>query len=255
MPNVPKQKPKANRPAIRVKVTPVRAQNVKRPLAPSKVLAQAVSLAASTGLQKPALDPAAQKKAAQRASVLMRKIAVRKGRIAMDFWFIGTFLREILRDRLYLALGFGSFEAMLAQHRIVSFTLARKLIAIAEKVPKKLALALGQEKSYALVEYINATVAEDSVAEIVEANLPVGGTPVRDASLRQVQKAAETERRKNPSTPKKRVQEARAAKAEVKLTKLLAEIGLASPQLKRSGAVWTLRVALDEIEAMREPTA
>jgi hypothetical protein len=194
----------------------------------------------------------AQKANAARAVLLLQKIEARKARIAQHFWFMGVFLRELLRRRLYLAIGFDSFESMLAQHRVVSLTLAKKLIAIADRVPKSVAMKLGQEKSYALVEYINATAAEDSVKELLESNALVQGKPVNDASVREVREAAKKEREESPAA---RVREARARKAEAKLREILAALGVASPSIERSGRVFGVKLSIEEVEGLALPEA
>lgn len=226
-----------------------RGANAGRAAATKSAAALARELVLDARMAAGAVD----KEKAARATVLLQKIAKRKARIAQDFWFIGVFLRELLRHKLYAALGFDSFRSMLAQHRVVSFTLAKKLIAIADKVPKKVALGLGQEKSYALVEYINATAADDSVSELVESNTALAGKPLSASSAREVREAAQVARRNNPRGPAARAREARARQAEEKLRDILARLGLTTPVLTRVGTEWNLRLSLAEVEALRVP--
>lgn len=62
----------------------------------------------------------------RRAEALLAGIARRKVRISEDFYEIGLSLSELLKKKLYFALGHGSFEEMLKAHDVMSWSRAQK---------------------------------------------------------------------------------------------------------------------------------
>ena len=173
------------------------------------------------------LDVAKAKKAGalarrvKRAEALLALIARRKERIVEDFYDIGEALKEILDDRLYEALGHASFSEMLEARSVMSTTAAKRLVAVAEHLPREQALRLGQQKSYDLVAYAAATPEHDVAATLAEVDAEIGGKRLSRASSRELQAAAaraRAEGRAAAQTPAQK-QAARALKsalAEVK---------------------------------------
>ncbi len=121
---------------------------------------------------------------------------MRKARIAEDFFEIGEALREILKKKLYVALGYESFAELLTKRQVMSPRTADKLIEIAEAVPRTRAMELGQEKAYALARLAAATPALDSAESLLSEGVKVGGRKkaVAKLSTRDLVKAAQAAR-------------------------------------------------------------
>ncbi len=151
----------------------------------------------------------------RRALSLLALIDRRKDRITEDFYDIGEALRELLNDKLYVALGFDTFEQMLEERRVMSRSQAAKLIRLVESIPRDEALRLGQEKAYALVTYTAATPEQDVPAALVRRNATIHGKPLSQMSKRELQDAAKAARATvaKPLTP--------AARARQKAEKIL----------------------------------
>jgi hypothetical protein len=160
-------------------------------------------------------------KESRRASELLALIARRKARIVEDFYDIGEALRELFHKELYRALGHRSFEAMLKAHDVMSATQARKLITLVERIPRAEALALGQEKAYALVSYTTATPEPDVPAELARADAKIGGKKLSKVSVRGLEAAAKQARgRARALKPKSPADKQRAAAEKALLTKV-----------------------------------
>jgi hypothetical protein len=189
-----------------------------------------------------------------RASVLLRQIAARKARIARDFWLIGDALREILRDKLFVALGHQSFEELLSKRTVVSLATAKRLITIAEQVPREQALKLGPNKAYELVRYTEWTDEEDTVAELVKTDALVDGKPVSQASATHVSAASQRLRqKKKPQSATAKELAARMEKGQAALQAFLIAHGVAEPDVERSGRGWNVRISVEQVEGLREP--
>jgi hypothetical protein len=130
-----------------------------------------------------------------RAEALLDLIARRKDRIAEDFYEIGKALKELLAKKLYVALGYASFEAMLGARDVMSATQARKLIEIVSRVPLATALQLGPEKAFAITKYTDATPELDTPQLLVEGGAMIGGKPAAEASKRDIEAATKKLRR------------------------------------------------------------
>ncbi len=137
----------------------------------------------------------------KRAESLLGLIARRRERIAEDFFEIGKALRELLQKKLYVALGFESFEAMLTERDVMSLAQAKKLIQVVSHVPIEKALALGPEKAYALTRYAAATPELDTAASLLDAGAKVGGKRADEASLRDIERATREVRKKSAPKP------------------------------------------------------
>jgi len=164
---------------------------------------------------------------ARRAEALIALVERRKQRITEDFYDIGEALREILRKTLYAALGYATFEELLRARKLMSLAQAKKLIRLVDGIPRQEALALGQEKAYALVAYTAATPEADVPAELVRASAAIAGKPIQKASKREIQEATAKLRSKAP--PKTAAAKARQRKeqaVEKGLRALLRSIGV-----------------------------
>ncbi len=191
--------------------------------------------------------------AGKRAEELLELIARRKARIAEDFFEIGQALREILKKKLYVALGYESFAELLTKRGVMSPRTADKLIEIAEAVPRTRAMELGQEKAYALARLVAATPELDSVESVLEKGVKVGGArkSVARASTRQV---IETTRAVRASTTKpdpEQVAATKAARALQAAARAAGAKGATAVAARAAGGVGVeLRLTLAAAEAL-----
>jgi len=119
--------------------------------------------------------------AARRAEELLALIARRKENIVDAFYDVGQALQEMLDNKLHMALGYDNFEAMIAARNVIGRSQAFKLIAVVKQLPRAEALAMGQERAYALANLAAATPRHDTATSIVTKGVRVRGT-VRDVS-------------------------------------------------------------------------
>lgn len=129
-----------------------------------------------------------------RAESLLELIARRIARIQEDFYELGAALKQLRDEKLYAALGYRTFDELLAKRRPIGRTQAYKLIALVENVTRDQALALGEEKAYALARLAKATPAADTVGSILETGIEIGSSHkhLKGMSVRQIE---ETRRR------------------------------------------------------------
>lgn len=151
-----------------------------------------------------------------RAEALLDLIARRKARIAEDFYEVGKALKELLEKKLYVALEYPSFKAMLEARDVMGDTQAYKLIEVVSRVPLKTALDLGLEKAFALTRYTSATPELDSPELLLESGAKIGDKPAAEATKRDIEEATkklrkEAAAKKGKADPAEREAE-RAAK-------------------------------------------
>jgi hypothetical protein len=115
------------------------------------------------------------KSAKVHATDLLERIVVRKNDIARAFYDIGVSLAELHEKKLYAALGYESFDAMLTDRDVMSVQYARRLIQVVGAFDRQQAQRLGPEKAYALVRYTANTKLGDDPAEYIEEGFPVVG--------------------------------------------------------------------------------
>ncbi len=145
-----------------------------------------------------------------RLAELEALIRRRMTEVVEHFYDIGEALREITEHKLYAARGHRSFNAFLAAEGLMSARQAAKLIAVVRRVPREQALALGQEKAYALVAYTDATPDDDSPTSLLAEAAPIDGKPVAEASVGDIKSATRTVRAAAPRAPKSEAARARA---------------------------------------------
>ncbi len=134
------------------------------------------------------------KQARTHARDLLGRIAARKDDIARAFYDIGTALRELHEKKLHGALGYDSFDAMLAAEGLMSGQYARRLIQVAASFDRDQARRLGAEKAYALVRYCARTKQDDDPVQYLMEGFPVSGgkrRPIDEVAVREI---AETTR-------------------------------------------------------------
>lgn len=150
-----------------------------------------------------------------KAESLLAEIARRKERIAEEFYDIGLALRDLSKPKLFTALGYSSFNALLQETEIIGKTTAWRLIDLVSSMSRDEALSYGQEKAAALLEYAKATAEVDTPRTLIEGGKLPGGKKIADASVRDLKAGAKAARavkgKGKPIAP-----EARAAAAEAK---------------------------------------
>jgi hypothetical protein len=166
---------------------------------------------------------------------LVDLIRRRQARIVEDFYDIGEALRTILRDKLYEAHGAKSFAAFLDTEALIPRATAMRLIAIVDHVPRREALKLGQEKSYALVAYTEATPAADTAATLARTDAKIARRPISKSSVRDLRQAATAARKKGtanrPATQAERERAKRDREAERTTRAFLLQQGITRPKL------------------------
>lgn len=150
-----------------------------------------------------------------RAESLLAEIGRRKDRIAEDFYEIGLALRELSRKKLFGALGYSSFEGLLTSRNVMGATTVRRLIQLVSSMSRDEALAYGQEKAAALLDYAKATPEVDTPKTLVESGRLPGGKAIAKASVRELKTAAK-QVRVEKDTGRRASPQAKAAAGEAK---------------------------------------
>ena len=168
-----------------------------------------------------------------RLAELVALIRRRMTDVVESFYDMGEALREVVEHKLYAAAGHASFKAFLAAERLLSARQAAKLIAVVRKVPREQALALGQERAYALVAYTDATPEADSPASLLRDSATVGAKPVATASLREIEDATRVVRATSakPKTAAARDREKTTAAIEKAVRAALRGAGFAKAEV------------------------
>lgn len=175
-----------------------------------------------------------------RAESLLAEIERRKQRIAEDFYDIGVNLRELSEKKLFGALGYPTFAAMLAERKVMSLSQAHRLIRIVRTLPRDKALAVGSEKAALLTGYSEATPEPDTPEWLLDEGKLPGGKRVADASTREIATALKEARAKSKprkKTPEETTAEADARKAQAALRKRGAK-GATVEVVRRAGGFW-----------------
>lgn len=142
--------------------------------------------------------------------------------VVASFWDIGAALSEVRRDKLYKVERHTTFEAFLSAHDLPGKTQAARLIAVARKTPRAVAIHLGQEKTYALLGFADATPEADTPADLVDGRKVFGGKTAAQASVRDIEQATREQHAKNAAAaPRTKAQRAKE-KADAALTKRVA---------------------------------
>lgn len=160
-----------------------------------------------------------------RLADLLALVRRRAAEVVEGFYDIGEALREILDHKLYAAAGHKSLQGLLEAEGMMSYRQASKLIAVVREVPREKALALGQERAYALVAYTHATPEDDSPADLLAKDAPVSKASVRaiKAATREANARAKAKRPKTEAAKEKEKAEAALVKA---LRALLRDAGI-----------------------------
>lgn len=153
--------------------------------------------------------------AAKRCEELLSLIERRKARIAEDFYEIGLALAEIDKKKLFVALGYSSFGALLSERNVMGRRTAEKLIAVVGHVPRPQALELGPEKAYALSRLVATTPELDTIEDVLTKGVRVGKQQkkVAGASSRQIEETTQAIRAKSKKQDPREVAAEKSARA------------------------------------------
>lgn len=186
------------------------------------------------------------------AEELLARIERRKESINEDFYDIGEALRELLKKKLYIALGYSSFDEMLSARNIMSRSQAHRLIALVSELPREKALAVGPEKGMLLLRYVDATPEVDTAASVLEKGTIPGGKAVVDASTRELREASKQVRAQAQAAKKKKTSEAaeaaRGARAVQAALRKQGARGATAIAMRRGGEDW-LRIEMPAASA------
>ena len=164
---------------------------------------------------------ARHKKLTSLSALIRRRLAT----VVESFYDIGVALTEIAKAKLYAADGHASLEAYLDAEKLLSVSQARKLIDIVKNIPREQAVAVGQERAYALIALSRATPEPDSAVDLI-AEGEVDGQPAAKASVRAITAAAKAQREKAPKTPVAKARRKTEVALERGLRALLRAAGL-----------------------------
>jgi len=176
---------------------------------------------------------ARHKKLTSLSALIRRRLAT----VVESFYDIGVALTEIAKAKLYAAGGHASLEAYLDAEKLLSVSQARKLIDIVKNIPREQALAVGQERAYALIALSRATPEPDRAVDLI-AQGEVDGQPAAKAPVRAITAAARAQREKAPKSP--------AAKARRK-TEVALERGLRALLRAAGLSVTAVRISKDAV--------
>ncbi len=134
--------------------------------------------------------------AKKRAAALVGVVRERKATASRAFYEMGVALKELHDRKLYGALGYETFPAMLRGEALVGKTFAFELIAVVLTFTLPEATRQGFQKSKALVRYARATAAPDDPAALARSRVKVGGRarPTAELSARAIERQAKVVR-------------------------------------------------------------
>ncbi|CAN5477897.1 hypothetical protein BH09MYX1_BH09MYX1_37540 [soil metagenome] len=184
--------------------------------------------------------------------MLLDLIARRKARILEDFYDLGAALRELLDKKLYAALGYASFDDLLAKRDVIGRTQAYKLIAVVRELPRDRAVEVGQERAYALVAVAAATPEPDTAASILATGVKVHGK-TKDVSKLSKRDLAGVAKDGRPHKTSAGEKDARAAGRKAQQILRARKVHATVTVEHAKGAWWAVvRVPLDKLDALSD---
>lgn len=191
----------------------------------------------------------------RRAQSLLDLIARRAARMTEDFYEVGKALRELLEKKLYVALGFTSFEAMLDARSVIGATQARKLIQVVSRMPLKTALELGLERAFATVKLTDATPQPDTPELLLEQGFTVGGKPLAEVTRRAIEEETKKVRKTAAAKsgkvdPAQREAESVAKRGSSWLKTRKAKMGKVEARRTKDGHVITITLSVGDAASL-----
>ena len=187
-----------------------------------------------------------------RGTELLALIARRLERIEEDFFEIGAALKELKDRKLFVAIGYRNFDALLAARVPIGRSQAYKLIAIAGRVTREQALELGEEKAYAIARLVATTPEADTVDSVLENGVRVNGheRSAKAMSRREIDAAKRTvasRSKKVDATERAAKRDGRAGQARLRKRRIGARINVV-----REGGVWwaIVRVPIEQLSSL-----
>ena len=106
------------------------------------------------------------------------------------FYDVGAALTKLREPRIWGAMGFASFEALVETIPNLSLPVANRLMRITEHYKETTAIALTQTKAIALLTYVEATPEADDAESLASEDAMVGGLPISQQTVRGILEAA-----------------------------------------------------------------
>lgn len=188
---------------------------------------------------------------AVRGTELLGLIARRMKRVEEDFFEIGAALQELKAKKLFVALGYRTFDAMLAERIPIGRSQAYKLMAIVHSVTRDQAIELGEEKAYAIARLVATTREADTVTSVLAEGVRVGDRKrsARDMSRREIESVKRTLTQSTKVDPEEREAKRDARAAQALLRK--GGIGAKIEVKKERGRWWAIvRVPIEEVSLL-----
>ena len=198
-----------------------------------------------------------QKSAAvRRGEELCDAVKTNKVIAAKAFYEIGAALVELEKKELWRPLGHASFTDMLETRDLVGRSQAFKFMRVARHFAPHTARELGVEKSDAIVQYAEATAANDAPALLLETGITIDGKvrPIEGLSAREILREANKTRqnRKNAKRDPARKSALLLSRAAAKaLSDVLGERVAVKPRHVPSGWVVTLTLSMAGVEELQ----
>ena len=162
----------------------------KRPSAAStKTAAAKTADPKARGVALVAAGRRAEAVQATRARALLRTLRKHLVTLAQDFVEVGRLLTQLSDERLFVALGYDTFEAMLTGEKLPSRSHAFKLMRVAAVFERSDVCDYGVERAVALIAYTRATPEGADPVRLLRDNAVIGGVPVREATTAHLERA------------------------------------------------------------------
>ena len=156
---------------------------------------------------------------AREARALLETITRKIAQAEESFYEIGAALVKLRDPAMFGALGFDTFESLLASIPRLSRQVAYRCLRIAASYDEPTALALAQSKAIALLTYVDATPEPDDAQALAEADAKIGGVAISKQTVEGILRAAAEVR--PPSKRRERDGEAEAKRSGTELEKRL----------------------------------
>ncbi len=176
----------------------------------------------------------------------LETIAQNRRSIAESFFDIANDLTILRRKEVYSAMGYESFDAVIPLTGF-SRTTAFALLKLPQYFTRRTAIALGSEKSNALIRLVNATPEEDDAETLARQDAIIAGKRISEMTAEEIDQAA---RDALPVEKKKLPGEKEAHSARVSVQKQLASLS-ADVRVKRVKGKWMAIVEMPVERALK----
>ena len=176
-----KKSPAKKRPATKAATKKRASKDAPAPL--PKALAQRAKAQHAAKLER----------LATRARAAIARIRERQTDIAANMVDIGLALAELKEEGMAEALGRSGFAEVCERDLRMPISTAHALVALATRVPREVVTRLGPDRARAVLELVDATPADDTPEDVLDAKLklPSGETlEVASASVQEIRDAA-----------------------------------------------------------------